>query len=203
MDRGGILLSEFDGSEVLHESRLASSLELTSYSYRSSMSAVRDQGRSSMCSCYSIAYVVEYFHRACGAKHPVFDMDYLYSHRASGIGMSFKDAISVMRDVGYRLSGHLFSIHDGVLITSRALLCDFLVSGGPVLMALPVYDSWDGSRFWCGDRLLGYHGVACVGFNPDGVEFINSWGADWGDRGYGFISWGDFGKVVELWGLLF
>lgn len=36
---------------------------------------------------------------------------------------------------------------------------------------------------------LGGHAVLVVGYNAAGVWIENSWGTDWGDKGFGFIEW--------------
>lgn len=43
-----------------------------------------------------------------------------------------------------------------------------------------------------GARSLGGHAVLVVGYNPAGVWIENSWGAEWGCKGFGFIEWAAF-----------
>jgi hypothetical protein len=46
---------------------------------------------------------------------------------------------------------------------------------------------------------LGGHAMAVVGYDDDrgAYKIINSWGTDWGDGGYGWISYDHFAKVVN------
>ena len=77
------------------------------------------------------------------------------------------------------------------------------LSQGPIIAATQIYQGagWNGS----GDIALGNttgsfisnHAICIVGYDdnyptPDGpgaFKFINSWGADWGQNGYGRISY--------------
>lgn len=55
-----------------------------------------------------------------------------------------------------------------------------------------------------GDSLLGGHAVACVGYDDRHHYFIirNSWGAHWGDEGYGYLPYAyalDPGLSADYW----
>lgn len=43
-------------------------------------------------------------------------------------------------------------------------------------------------------QTLGGHAVLVVGYNEAGVWIENSWGEDWGEKGFGFIEWPAFRK---------
>ncbi len=69
---------------------------------------------------------------------------------------------------------------------------------GPVLTSMAVYpgfDSYKGGIFKATDeiRSLGGHAVEIVGFNDAGRYWIikNSWGEDWGEKGFARISYDD------------
>ncbi len=54
------------------------------------------------------------------------------------------------------------------------------------------------------ESVLGGHAVVCVGYDDDRQAFIirNSWGAGWGDAGYGFIPYAyvlDAGLAADFW----
>lgn len=199
----GLLLSALDGSEGVYGVGSVSSADCRAYSYRGVMSSVKDQGSTLRCVAFSVAQVVEWFYRTCGVRGPVFDVNDFYDRRQQSGGMSFKEAVLLLRDGGFTVSGRTERIADGVLVPSRRALCEFILGNGPVLLGLPVYDDSGSEVFWRGGSLKGYHAVVGVGFDDGGVEILNSWGSDYGVGGYGVLPWGDFNLVKECWGLLF
>jgi hypothetical protein len=79
-----------------------------------------------------------------------------------------------------------------------------LVSGYPVVIAMNVYQNFDS---WRGRRdvyrapsggVVGQHAMVVVGYNNDLSAFKvqNSWGSDWGDRGYSYIDYDVFRNIV-------
>ena len=73
-----------------------------------------------------------------------------------------------------------------------------LISGFPVAFGFVVYQSFESDYVKQtgqvpmpepGEKVLGGHAVALVGFDDKNKEFIvrNSWGSDWGDRGYFYM----------------
>lgn len=63
----------------------------------------------------------------------------------------------------------------------------------PVVFAVPVTEAFrTGSSFpipppRSGDEIYGHHAIVAVGTVGDHVKIRNSWGSDWGTRGYGFL----------------
>ncbi|MGI8825266.1 MAG: C1 family peptidase [Chloroflexota bacterium] len=70
-------------------------------------------------------------------------------------------------------------------------------AGRPAAIAIPVtdayYNNWNDSslpvisgqsgNFWF------WHSMAIVGYTPQGVEILNSWGPSWGDNGRAILTW--------------
>lgn len=78
-----------------------------------------------------------------------------------------------------------------------------LADGFPVAFGFPVYDSVRGRNAEIPvpnlkrDKFLGGHAVLAVGYNEkEQLIFRNSWGAAWGDRGYGLLP---FEYVRQQW----
>lgn len=203
MMAGGLILSTLDGTESVYSAGAVSCNDCSAYSYRDVMSSVKDQGSTSRCVAFSVAQVVEWFYRTCGVSRPVFDIDDFYGRRSGVDGMSFKEAVLLLRGDGFRLNGRAESVVDGVMITSRRSMCEFVLGNGPVLLGLPVFDDSGVTSFWRGGSFKGYHAVVGVGYDSDGVELLNSWGGSYGDGGYAVLPWGEFNLVKECWGLLF
>ena len=74
---------------------------------------------------------------------------------------------------------------------------------GPCLIGVPVWNF--GPEMWKrnnGDvNSYGGHAMTVVGYNDDEEHFIirNSWGERWGDKGYGYYKYKDWGCHWEIW----
>ncbi|MGB9407719.1 MAG: C1 family peptidase [Terracidiphilus sp.] len=71
----------------------------------------------------------------------------------------------------------------------------WLATKGPILTRLDVDATWDQASSTKGnldvykpDTVRGGHAVALVGYTPDRFICRNSWGVQWGDRGFGYAS---------------
>ncbi|TGK20454.1 C1 family peptidase [Leptospira stimsonii] len=79
-----------------------------------------------------------------------------------------------------------------------------LAEGKPVVAGILVYENFFNLK---GDTIYkegvgktyGGHAIALVGFDDskNAVKFINSWGKDWGDQGYGYIDYRWFTKICQ------
>jgi C1A family cysteine protease len=50
-----------------------------------------------------------------------------------------------------------------------------------------------------GDYYLGGHAMTIVGYDGDGFIIRNSWSSQWGESGYTFYQFKDFGMHWEIW----
>jgi hypothetical protein len=93
--------------------------------------------------------------------------------------------------------------HDGMTAVKKSLS-----EGKPVIIGMNTPDSFmklKGKNVWqpVEDPAQNWGGHAmCVvgyddGFAGGAFELQNSWGTDWGDRGYGWVSYDDFGRFVN------
>jgi C1A family cysteine protease len=73
-----------------------------------------------------------------------------------------------------------------------------LATDGPVVVGISVYDGFQGAEVAktgrvsmpkANEKLLGGHAVCVVGYDDKRrlLKFRNSWGANWGDKGYGYL----------------
>lgn len=82
---------------------------------------------------------------------------------------------------------------------AKAALAEF----GPLLAAYPVYNS--GPSFWkkpsADAPMMGGHAVAIVGYDDTKKAFLvrNSWGLWWGEGGYCWYPYEEWGAHWELW----
>ncbi|TGK33826.1 cysteine protease [Leptospira gomenensis] len=79
-----------------------------------------------------------------------------------------------------------------------------LSSGKPVVAGVLVYENFfnlKGSQIYKEGvgKTYGGHAIAIVGYDDskNAVKFINSWGTEWGDRGYGYIDYRWFTKICQ------
>jgi C1A family cysteine protease len=96
-----------------------------------------------------------------------------------------------------------FRIQNYAQINTIDALKKALVKDGVCYICFPVYNS--GMQMWKaaqGDIDMGGHAMAVVGYDDDKEHFIirNSWGEDWGDNGYTYYPYEDFGAHWEIWG---
>lgn len=71
----------------------------------------------------------------------------------------------------------------------------WLATKGPILTRLDIDATWDRAKKTKGklavykaDTARGGHAVALVGYTPDKFIVRNSWGTEWGDKGFGYAS---------------
>lgn len=84
-----------------------------------------------------------------------------------------------------------------------------LAEGNPVAIGIDVYSSFESDEVartgyvpmpTPGETLLGGHCVLAVGYTPTHVICRNSWGAEWGDKGYFYLPWEFFDHYVsDMW----
>jgi len=77
-----------------------------------------------------------------------------------------------------------------------------LVENGVCLIAFPVYsphkiDFWNKSDGF--DKFVGGHAMCVVGYTQDAFIIRNSWGTKWGNNGYCYYNFSDWGKHWEVW----
>jgi hypothetical protein len=78
-----------------------------------------------------------------------------------------------------------------------------LQAGLPVVFTMPVtkvFDDWKGDGVYASDDKTGpLHAMTLVGYDESKQAFrvINSWGIYWGDKGYAWIDYGAFARLVR------
>ncbi|RTE05478.1 C1 family peptidase [Paenibacillus whitsoniae] len=99
-------------------------------------------------------------------------------------------------------------------IMTAAQLKEALSEGRPVVMGIEIYSSFESADVARTgivsmpdkrrEALLGGHAVLAMGYKViGGIEYIicrNSWGADWGDKGYFYLPMDFIGRYVsDMW----
>lgn len=155
--------------------------------FRYNLPEVFDQKDKPICSaCSTHAFLNWEYHKK-------FDLNTLFKN-----SNPTKDGAELKNVFEYLKKEKL--IDDYALIKSYKALQTAIIINGPCIGALPVYN--DSMQFWNGDKLIGGHAVAIVGWNEDGFVVRNSWGAHWGSNGYTILPYEDFNKFYEIWTLI-
>ena len=108
-----------------------------------------------------------------------------------------------------------FKISEYHRVTNLTTLKTALAEGYPVVIGIKVYQSFESGEVaksgivplpkrW--EQFLGGHAVLAVGYDDamlKGKGFVicrNSWGENWGDKGYFYLPYGYFnGYVTDMW----
>lgn len=201
----GCIPSKIDGTEKIFE--VEENIVIPdSYSYRDVLTNVLNQGNQQICvPCTLSAYLNWKENLKDGSnkdnKIKLFD---IYKNRSNlGEGMSYKDAFKFLRKKGVKSDSGVITINSYGKINSSMMLKYALIMNGPCFGALPVYSNR--CDFWkqkYKEDLEGYHAVALVGYNEDGIIVRNSWGDNFCDKGYTVLPYSDFDKLLEIWTIL-
>jgi C1A family cysteine protease len=81
---------------------------------------------------------------------------------------------------------------------TRMAIQQALAAGHPIITGISVFDSFESDAVATTgtvplpaptEQLQGGHAILLVGYSADRVEVRNSWGKDWGDKGYFTLPW--------------
>lgn len=189
----GFKPSQFDGTEK--KVNLTKGIVPGSYSLSKLLPPVLNQGDTYKCVAYSCANALTYYGKV--KELPKVDytnmIDPIYNSRTNNTddGMSIKDALRFVR---------LKVKKDFATIGSIEQLKRAIIAYGPCLGALPVCNS--SKFFWKDGQVQGGHCILIVGFDSVGFTIMNSWGQNWGIKGFTTIPYKDFDKFYELWTLI-
>lgn len=78
-----------------------------------------------------------------------------------------------------------------------------VTSGAPLLMGMTLYESYRKAKYnggiipipSKGERRIGGHAMALVGYDDTHMIFKNSWGSKWGNKGYVLFPWDGLNKI--------
>ena len=204
----GFIKSEIDGSEHIFNYENTTMPLPEEYSYINYMTKIINQGNEPICVPCSISAQLNWRKNIKDGiiEDNKINLHEIYDSRINkneNNGMTFKDALKFLRKEGVSCKEGKIKIDSYAMVTNNFALKYAILSNGPCIGGLPVYNNND--TFWkqnFHDRFLGLHAVAIVGYNKDGFIIRNSWGKEYGKDGYSFISNSDFNKFVELWTII-
>lgn len=193
--------------------------------HRNKLLSCRNQGSQGTCAAQVAACMKEYQEELNEYCSPQF----FYSLRSNltdtdptnDEGMYPRDVMKLLKNVGMVLEKHYpygiieprdkipeslmqrakrYCIKAYARIDSMDELKESLLNNGPCLIAFPVFNY--NSEFWkqnSGDENLGGHAVTVVGCTENAFIIRNSWGTFWGDNGYCYYPFDDWGAHWEIW----
>ena len=198
----GFKPSELDGTERIFGT--SENVELPEkYSFRAYMPPILDQGAESICvPCTVSSYLNwrENLKDGVSKDNKIALYDIYRARTNGGDGMTYKEALKYLKKDGVKSKKGRLKISSYAMIKNIIDLRHAIVMNGPCFGALPVYNMY--SEFWNkmpGDKLMGYHAIAIIGYDENGFFIRNSWGTSFGDDGYTYIKLEDMDKMLELW----
>lgn len=188
---------------------------------RPQMRPVRDQGRQGTCSAQTASAMKEWQESVDVKYKEYMSPQFVYNLRTTqGEGMTPKDTMNILYKTGivpetvypygnfkkatdaqlkqaasYKIQGY-------AQINTIEALKKALFANGPCYIAFPVYNS-DKMEFWKQEtptqQMLGGHAVCVAGYLKDCFIIRNSWTDKWGDKGYTYFKFADWGMQWECW----
>lgn len=187
---------------------------------RNAIPNIRDQGSQGSCVAMSGACMKEWQEYHDEKISGYYSPQFIYNQREnqSTEGMYLRDLMKILTNKGCCREGFYpygskedipqnafedaknFVIKGYAKIFTIDGLKQALVKNGPCVITYPVYNYT--SRFWkqrSGDKSIGGHAVAVVGYDANGFLIRNSWGDDWANKGYTVYPYGDWGAHWEVY----
>lgn len=196
----------------------------TKIDYRSKLKNIRNQGSLGTCAAHTAACIREYQESEDINFTGYFSPMFIYNNRTNQdtSGMYGREVMSILRHKGvcpeqYLQYGTIIK-PDKMSETTKNVAANFIIKGyarittirglktalvlyGPCYISFPTYSN--NTNMWMplhkGQKPTGGHAMTIVGYNKKGFIIRNSWGDKWGDKGYCYYPYDDFGAHWEIW----
>jgi C1A family cysteine protease len=192
------------------------------YDLRPQMQPVRDQGNQGTCSAQTAAAMKEWQELVDVQYKNYFSPQFVYNSRSNqeSSGMTPRDTMDILFKIGIvpekdypyntfssisdelKIKAGKYKIQGYAQINTIDAFKKALFGNGPCYTAFPVYNPQN-MEFWKqtspNQQALGGHAVCCAGYLKDCFIIRNSWTTQWGDSGYTYYKFVDFGMHWELW----
>lgn len=189
---------------------------------RSQMRPIRDQGQQGTCSAQTAAAFKEWQEYSDIGFKEHMSPQFVYNLRENqgSEGMHPRDTMEILYKIGIvpenvypynnfkPITDELkniaakFKIQGYAQINTIESLQKALFANGPCYIAFPVYNP-NKMQFWLpdytGQQMMGGHAVCVSGFLKDSFIIRNSWSTQWGDSGYTYLPYSQWGCQWECW----
>lgn len=197
--------------------------------YRPEMLPIRNQGNQGSCGAMASIAMKEWQERKNVGLKEYLSAQFLYNNRSNlydsnpgnNEGMYPRDILKILQKIGTCLEKNYpygkiepkdkippslyteakkYVIKGYAQVTSADDLKQCLFQNGPCIIAVSVYDY--GTSMWKrnrGETLLGGHMMSICGYNEKRFIIRNSWGINWGDKGYTYMPYNKFNLAYECW----
>jgi len=194
---------------------------------RPQMRPIRDQGVQGTCSAQTAAAMKEWQEQTDVNFKEYMSPQFIYNLREmyGAEGMTPRDTMKILNKIGivpetHYPYGKLEDLNEETLnaelkdeaakyqIMGYAMvdlldgLRKALFANGPCYIAFPVYNP-EKMEFWkpdfTGQQMLGGHAVCVAGYLKDSFIIRNTWSPAWGDKGYTYLKYADWGSQWEAW----
>lgn len=197
--------------------------------YRKDLLEIRDQGNQGTCYAQSVACMKEWQEKKDRGINKYLSPQFFYNNRSNlydynnknDEGMFSRDVMKLLKTIGiceeeiypygliekreeikesYYLLAKKNIIKGYAQINDLDSLKESLYKNGPCLIAFPVFNN--GIEMWKQndeEKFKGGHAMCVVGYLQDCFIIRNSWGYHWGDNGYCYYKFEDWGAHWECW----
>jgi C1A family cysteine protease len=185
------------------------------------MRPVRDQGQYGTCAAQTAAAMKEWEEFQDVQFKDYMSPQFIYNLRdGGGEGMNPRNVMEILFKIGIvpendypytttkpitdelKAAAAKYKIEGYAQINTLDSLKKALFANGPCFFAFPVYDP-ESMEFWkptsVGQQALGGHAVCCAGYLQDKFIIRNSWGVSWGEGGYTYFPFSEWGMQWEVW----
>lgn len=215
--------SPIDPRDYLLETIYPVTVELPKvWDLRPQMRPIRDQGTQGTCSAQTIAAMKEWQELVDIGFNKYMSPQFVYNLRENqqSEGMYPRNTMDILYKIGIvpeldypygkfkpiddklKLAAAKHKISGYAQVNTIDSLKAALFANGPCYIAFPVYNpnKWE---FWkpdhVGQQMLGGHAVCVAGYTEDSFIIRNSWSVEWGDKGYCYYPFNNFGMHWEIW----
>jgi hypothetical protein len=210
---------DWNAGTIYKKTGLESILDL-----RDSLPPIRNQGSQGTCAAQTAACMKEWQEKKDYNFEGYMSPQFIYNNRENqdSHGMFGRDVMRILSKIGsvedaiyeYGKIEPVLSIDPELYdkakmhkIKNYARIFDIenlkkaLSINGPCYIAFPTYNY--GPRMWYKEspdtQMQGGHAMTIVGYNGEGFIIRNTWGSNWGDKGYCVYPYGDWGSHWEIW----
>lgn len=215
--------SPTDVRDFMLESIYPESVELPiRYDLRHQMTPIRDQGTQGTCSAQTASAMKEWQENTDIQFKHYMSPQFVYNLRANqgAEGMTPRDTMEILYKIGIvPESNYPYNNHNPITEALKLLANKYKIQGyaqantvdslkkalfgnGPCYIAFPVYNP-ERMDFWKQEypnqQMIGGHAVTVVGYLEDRFIIRNSWSSSWGESGYTYFPFSDWGHQWEVW----